>query len=455
MQEYQRVCYECDDVARASKIISEHPELITINGSNMIFTAICFERVGIMMMLINVYPNLINARNEFGVSLLKYAVSNNRCQCVRKILDCAPELLREIDNAHHTIFHTVVRNTDSTLLTMFMECDQKNGPLYVIDVPCTQYQINVVHEAAMYGNLAFLSVVNSQSLSMMTTDKYTTLHYAVQNGRIDCVRYLLKKCPQLCKVENAQGKTPLHIAIYQRSTVLIKLLIDCDITVMTSCKISPLSFAILSSTHDIVSFLLRLVPRAIDEVNKKGETQLHLAAMFDNRMLINILLHAKPILLHQIDKRGRTALHVASKSRNFKTIKEMFTHCHDLRVIDCRGNTSLHLIVNTTASKELIAKVYNANPNNLCVQNYTKITPFHIVLSKPFPNNMVREFFESVLTLGDIIDTYNKCQKSYHVVQSKVVRQCDDIISLLPPLRNIIYEYLGFDIAFKKRKTFT
>lgn len=118
----------------------------------------------------------------------------------------------------------------------------------------------------------------------------------------------------------------------------------------------------------------------------------------------------------------------------------MFTHCHDLRFIDCHCNTSLHLIANTTASKELISKVYNANPNNLRAQNRTGTTPFHIVLSKPFPNNMAREFFESVLTLEDIIDTYNKCQKSYHVVQSKVVQQCDDIMSLLPPLRNIIYE---------------
>lgn len=229
MQEYRCVCYECDDVARASKIISEHPGLITTNGSNMIFTSICFERVGIMTMLLNVDPNLINARNEFGTPLLDYAVSNNRCQCARKILDCAPRLLRAIDYEHHTIFHAVVRNTDSKLLTMLLECDQQNGPLYVIDVPRTQYQINVVHEAAMFGNLAFLSVVNLRSLSMLTIDKYTTLHYAVQNGRIDCVRYLLKKCPQLCKVENAQGKTPLHIAIYQRSIVLVKLLIECDI----------------------------------------------------------------------------------------------------------------------------------------------------------------------------------------------------------------------------------
>ena len=52
----------------------------------------------------------------------------------------------------------------------------------------------------------------SHDLGRTTKDGDTVLHLCSRSNKTECMKLLLRVCPELCEIENADGETALDIA---------------------------------------------------------------------------------------------------------------------------------------------------------------------------------------------------------------------------------------------------
>lgn len=86
-----------------------------------------------------------------------------------------------------------------------------------------------LHTAAKKGELSKLNSILSMPVNLNDYDElgYTPLHYAVMNGHMECVRRLLEKGANVDMITNNLSKsTALHLAVYNKSKLIIKLLLS-------------------------------------------------------------------------------------------------------------------------------------------------------------------------------------------------------------------------------------
>lgn len=165
-------------------------------------------------------------------------------------------------------------------------------------------------------------------------------------------------------------------------------------------------------------------------------------------------MEARPELLGAEDKDGDTAIDLAYMQNNVEFIEAIFKTNPYFDYSDKCGNTSLHMLVRTSKSIDLISQVYKHNPNNAYVKNNSNHTSFHDYLrdgcNGEFDAN-VQSFFQSVLEVGFLIELYQECNRDYKLLANQVVEQCNDL-SLLPELKSVVFEYLDLKTDTKKRK---
>lgn len=457
---FDALCQKRDDVDQVLKIIND--ELVAIYGFEMLLHAIQHERLQIISLLLDRYPNLVNTQDDNGYTILYFAVIKNRCESVRHILAHSPQLLRKLDNNERTIFHTVAScDVSLTMLNLLIDCDKNtNGPLYVMDIP--DKSSYPVHRAAASSNILFLSrlfAVNPHSLSEFTSNNSTVLHIAVAHDYDECTQYLIQTCPHLCKLEDLNGFNPLHIAVRNRNLKIVKMLVTCDSTIIqSSTKVSVFWFA-MERDSKIARMLLRLWPNVVNERYENAaypyqylggkSTTLHAAAKISNcGNLITDLLHAKPDLLHIQDRDGKVALCVANEHTNRNAIEAIIAYCPHLNYMDEEGNTTLHLLMSTNAHKELILDVFNDQPSHMYTYNKKQNTPLHKCIKH---HVHLRDTFESLLAPEFTIKVYVECGLDVTQLFSKLELQCNELC-LLRELKGIVYQYLGFESSRTKKR---
>ena len=57
-----------------------------------------------------------------------------------------------------------------------------------------------------------VSSIFSHDLGRTTKDGDTVLHLCSRSNKTECMKLLLRVCPELCEIENADGETALDIA---------------------------------------------------------------------------------------------------------------------------------------------------------------------------------------------------------------------------------------------------
>jgi len=179
------------------------------------------------------HPELVNARNEAGVSAVLYAVHNGKNEVAKLLIDRGARL---------DIFEAAATGTQDRVEQLL----QKDP-----------------------------AVLNAYS-----ADGWTPLHLAVFFGRVNIVHLLLARGADINAVSNNEQKlAPLHSALANPNNAAVaQLLIDCraNLTVRQSSGLTPLHYAAANGLEAIVK---NLIDRGVDRAVKdnSGKTARDLA----------------------------------------------------------------------------------------------------------------------------------------------------------------------------------
>lgn len=215
-----------------------------------------------------------------------------------------------------------------------------------------------VHKAAQLRSPACFEVLQKNSANVMLKTKTMegVLHLAVRgNEREFSVRYLLKNRTILSTVNepDQQGKTPLHVALESHSYKVAHILLEhraCPKTCVK--KVMPIHLAAERGYDLVCREILHQDPSCVDENNNEGLSPLLIAAKHKCAKVCKILMTFKANV-RKVDVKGRTALHLAilkgnSTDRNIEilcteTVEVLLKE--SISMADDSGLTPLHTSV--------------------------------------------------------------------------------------------------------------
>lgn len=142
----------------------------------------------------------------------------------------------------------------------------------------------------------------------------TPLHYCCNNGDLAAAKLLFQFKADL-NIQDAQFKTPLHLAIEEGHHPVIDFLLQSGAsvdlcTIQSGMKNSPLMDAAHSGEHVLAEKLIR-AGADVNKVGKQDMTALHLAARRGDEKMVKILLEAKADAT--LESKIGTALSLAKK----------------------------------------------------------------------------------------------------------------------------------------------
>ncbi|CAH2222887.1 rabankyrin-5 isoform X1 [Pelobates cultripes] len=212
-------------------------------------------------------------------------------------------------------------------------------------------------------------------------DGQTPLHLASSWGLEEVVQCLLEFGANV-NTQDAEGRTPLHIAIINQHSVIIQLMIshpDIKLNVRDRQGMTPFACAMTFKNNKAAESILKREPGAAEQVDNKGRnflhvavqnsdiesvlflisvqanvnsrvqdasklTPLHLAVQAGSEIIVrNLLLAGAKV--NELTKHRQTALHLAAQQDMPTICSVLLENGVDFGAADENGNNALHLAV--------------------------------------------------------------------------------------------------------------
>ncbi|XP_048141853.1 ankyrin repeat-containing protein At5g02620-like [Rhodamnia argentea] len=263
----------------------------TPNGNNILHVAAQHKRVNLIEHLLRCPsgPSLLWQGNFKGDTPLHIAATLGSCEAVQVFTDLAKSLHWAIENGHVDACKELLRKPNS--------------------------------------------------------HKDTALHYAVRGGHDGVVKLLIEEDPQLCDITNAADVSPLYLAADRGHLDIIEMILGaCS---LSSSHKGPKGFTILHATIDrsLTSWrkILKKRPELIREGDEMGWTPLHYVTSMGKVKKVRLLLQHDTFVAYDVDKEGQSALHIAAFEGHLNVLDEIVKSCPDAwDIINNKGQTALH-----------------------------------------------------------------------------------------------------------------
>ncbi len=196
--------------------------------------------------------------------------------------------------------------------------------------------------------------VNVRSLG----EGHVPLRVAVQHNREAIVRYLLSAGAKPDSVDN-QGYTALHLAAKKGFIPLVRLLLShgASVNARSSTKDTPLCNAAYHGHTKVVEILLEHGAE-VDALTDGNQTALYIALAMDHLSIVKLLLQYKA-QTNIINSEGIAPLHLATHNGKLAFVKALLEGGADVDLAADDGFTSLHNAAhkgNTSMVKLLLAR---------------------------------------------------------------------------------------------------
>jgi len=203
--------------------------------------------------LIDNYPKF--RENKILNIALSEAARNGNLELVRYLIEARGADVNARTNFGKTILHEAARSSNLELVRYLIE---KRGA----DVNArTNLGETVLHFAARNGSLELVRYLigRGSDVNAITNDGETVLHFAARNGSLELVRYLIERGADVNARTNS-GYTVLHQAAISGNLELVRYLIErgADVNARTNSGYTVLHEADFSGRLELVRYLRHL-----------------------------------------------------------------------------------------------------------------------------------------------------------------------------------------------------
>ncbi|WDM85595.1 ankyrin repeat domain-containing protein [Ehrlichia sp. JZT12] len=321
------------------------------DNDNIIFLLMQSDSLRLLKLLFHQYDLDVEKTNSYGYSVLHFAALYNAKRCARFLLKNHPTIRQKPAKSGLTPLHVAAGSDSFEVLKLLVE--HNPSAIYVKD----NVGRSIIHHTALGGYVNNIRYC-IEKLDMDANEQAVVFD---SDGQIDTLLNASRNC------------TPLHFAIEQGKLAVVNYL-------MSNPKVD---FFIENSQGYT----------AITSVDSKGNTLLHQCVMHDNPDLLfnSILLGWEQVILVRNDF-GETAFDIAiSEGRVlcscillyfYVNVAQDYRDNYGNKVFECKdsyGNTLLHQTVNI-CSVNLVRKILSYDDVNLMSVNKNQETPLDLAI---------------------------------------------------------------------------
>jgi len=217
------------------------------------------------------------------------------------------------------------------------------------------------------------------------------LHAACTNPRVELelLELLVQEYPEALKTFDKMGAVPLHLSIQRKlpADAVLFLIEQAEGAVRTreaATMMYPLHLACKAGSEmEIMETLLDIYPRAIDAVDKKGNTIFHVACMartLTPEFCEKLLEYCSYETIQEANEDGSLPLHLAVQNRASMPVLQLIIDYYPeaLDIKDEKGNTPMHKAFQTTTEMHVLVRLAQQNPHAMNRRNKKGQKPLDI-----------------------------------------------------------------------------
>lgn len=154
-------------------------------------------------------------------------------------------------------------------------------------------------------------------------------------------------------VQDADGNTPLHLAIVNQHTSIIEMLIrqpQINLKIKNTAGQSPFAAALMRKNNIATSMILKKESKAAEQTDAKGRNFLHLAVMESDIETVLSLISVNVNVNSRVqDAQAKTPLHLAVEAGNEMIVRNLILAGASINdITNGTKKTALHLLAECT-----------------------------------------------------------------------------------------------------------
>ncbi|HSW76154.1 MAG TPA: ankyrin repeat domain-containing protein [Candidatus Saccharimonadales bacterium] len=325
------------------------------------------ENFDLIDSLLNKAPESINAQDEFGATILHYAVIRNNfplvCQCIQNNIDIHIKDKAGLTALQYAILY---RNIDAfeklyDLMSIkpYNYCDKSLlkkllRPNIQYDLDSTKHELKSECRQGELNKLLFQAVCDVEiinaalaagaNVNALNEINWTPLHIASCTGYTQTVQALIAAGADVNALDK-NNWTPLHIASRNGNTQTVQALIavGANVNALDKNNWTPLYVASRNGNTQTVEALIA-AGADVNALNANNWTPLHIASCYGNTQTVEALI-AAGAHINALDKDNLTPLYVASCTRNenTQTVQALIAAGADVNALNANNWTPLHI----------------------------------------------------------------------------------------------------------------
>ncbi|XP_045198129.2 alpha-latrocrustotoxin-Lt1a-like [Mercenaria mercenaria] len=363
----------------------------TYEGNTVLHIAAMFGRFKMVRFICSRFPELIQEKNNLEFTCAHLAAREGHGDVLQILVSRESNITQQVKGGN-TILHLAAANGHSEIINfMLVVCpDQQN----VIN----EKGLMPVHVAIKHGMLEALNMFlkSGTSIQTKTVDKRTFLHLAAYYGKLEVVKYLCTRKPELMKELDIEGNAVGHDAAASGNVPVMKYLIEKGVDPLSRNKFDTtlLHEASFHGQSEMVKYLTVNNPTLLSIVNESGYTVLFGAAIRGNIEILKFLIdNGVEPKVASLD--GSTVLHESAYCGKLEVVRYLCTNYPELtEARNSRSYMPCHFAAQEGHLEVLDVLLYGKttplpttqeNQTLLHIASFNKMVPVVKYLCKRFP----------------------------------------------------------------------